>query len=85
MQHRHIKEGYEDTIEAVEDVLERGSVGDWRELASKIKRDPYGAEAQAVDVVLDHRHIYGTGAMWKMFLRKCRMEISEIVTPNLTG
>jgi len=40
MRHRDIEDGYEDSVPAVEDILERGSVEDWQELARKIREDP---------------------------------------------
>ncbi|BAS29260.1 hypothetical protein [Limnochorda pilosa] len=68
MEHRHLNPGYEDTVEAVEDVLERGSVEDWRDLAARVREDPGGAAARALRTVLEHRTMYGTTVIWRRFL-----------------
>lgn len=57
-------------MEAVEDVLERGSVEDWRELAARVRADPDGPAAQALRTVLKHRYMYGTTVIWQRFLER---------------
>jgi hypothetical protein len=68
MQHRHLVDGYEDSVEAVQDVLERGSVEDWADLARRVSIDPHGAAASALTIVLDHGYMYGTTVIWRRFL-----------------
>jgi hypothetical protein len=68
MRHRHIVDGYEHTVEAVEDILARGSVEDWRALAAVVRSDPRGAAAQSLRVVIDHVPMYGTTNLWRWFL-----------------
>lgn len=63
----HIPPGCEDSVEAVEDVLDRGSVDDWRELAARVRRDPDGEAARSLRVVLCARHFYGTTTIWRDF------------------
>lgn len=70
MDHRHLNPGYEDSVEAVEDVLERGTVDDWRALAARIRQDPDGRAARALRVVLKNRYFYGTTAIWRRFLER---------------
>lgn len=70
MQHRHLNQGYEDTVEAVEDVLERGTPEDWRELAAAVRADPNGPVARAVRVVVENRYMYGTTVIWRRFLER---------------
>lgn len=72
MDHRHLNRGYEDSVEAVEDVLERGTVDDWRALAMRIRQDPHGPAARALRVVLEHRYFYGTTAIWRRFLERLK-------------
>lgn len=76
MEHRHIMPGHEDSAEAVEDVLERGGVQDWRELAARVRQDPAGPAARALRVVLAHRYMYGTTVIWQRFLE--RLESSQM-------
>ncbi len=68
MRHRHILEGHEQSVEAVEDVLARGSVGDWRALAAVVRAEPAGPAAQALRVVVQHVPMYGTTNLWRWFL-----------------
>lgn len=68
MRHRHIKEGFEDTVPAVEDALARGTVDDWRELAERIRRDPAGPATKSLRIVLKHVPMYGTTVIWRDFL-----------------
>lgn len=70
MRHRHIKDGYEDTVAAVEDVLARGTVADWRELAERIRREPTGPAARFLQTVLEHVPMYGTTVIWRDFLQR---------------
>jgi hypothetical protein len=68
VQHRHLVDGYEDCVEAVQDVLERGSVEDWADLARRVSIDPHGAAASALTIVLDNQYMYGTTVIWRRFL-----------------
>ncbi|HBA54680.1 hypothetical protein [Syntrophorhabdus aromaticivorans] len=77
MIHRHLNEGFESTIEAVEDVLDRGTISDWRELYAKIVKNPFGEEAEAVKIVITNRHIYGTSVIWGMLLDKLCSSVKE--------
>jgi len=70
MRHRHIREGFEESIVAVEDILTRGSVDDWRELASRVREDPKGASAQALRAVVENVYMYGTTVIWRNFLKR---------------
>ncbi len=70
MQHRHIREGYEHTVEAVEDVLARGGAEEWRHLAEVVRADPNGPAAQSLRIVLDHVPMYGTTNLWRWFLEE---------------
>lgn len=72
MEHRHILPGHEDTVPAVEDVLDRGTVDDWRALAQRVVADPGGPAARSLQVVLDHVPMYGTTTLWRHFLEEVR-------------
>ncbi len=68
MRHRHIREGDEHCVEAVEDVLDRGTVEDWRRLAREVLTHPGGEAAHSLRVVLGYARIYGTTPLWQDFL-----------------
>ncbi len=70
MRHRHIVEGFEDSVPAVEDILDRGSVEDWRELARKVRQNPHGEAARSLRIVLANTYMYGTTAIWRAFLER---------------
>lgn len=72
MRHRHIKNGFEDTVVAVEDVLARGTMADWRELAARIQRDPTGPAARSLQIVLDNVPMYGTTVIWRDFVERLK-------------
>ena len=48
LHHRHLAPGFESSVAAVADVLECGTLSDWRELARQIQIDPDGPYARAV-------------------------------------
>ena len=68
MHHRHIREGYEHCVEAVEDVLERGTVEDWERLAREVLTHPGGEAARSLRIVLGYARICGTTRLWEDFL-----------------
>lgn len=74
MRHRHIVEGHEHTVPAVEDVLDRGTVADRRDLAAVVRADPRGATATALATVLSHTDMYGTTRLWRRFLERLDIE-----------
>ncbi|MDA8065061.1 MAG: hypothetical protein M0031_06090 [Thermaerobacter sp.] len=70
MRHRHLNPGFEDSVPAVEDVLERGHLDDWRDLAREILANPAGTRVQSLRTVLSYYDGYGTARLWKDFLRR---------------
>lgn len=49
----------------LEEVLLYGSVDDWKELYRIITDHPFGAEALALEKVLDATEIYGATHLWR--------------------
>lgn len=43
MKHRHLQDGHESSAPAIEDVLERGTLADWQDLARRLRADPFGS------------------------------------------
>lgn len=68
MRHRHLYPGFEDSAAAVADVLDRGTLEDWRELARHLREEPFGRYAAAVERVLAGPHLYGTTVLWTRYL-----------------
>lgn len=71
MHHRHLLPGFETTVASVSDVLERGTLADWRELAHQIRDNPSGPLAEAVRKVTEHLNFYGTTILWRDYLERC--------------
>jgi len=78
LHHRHMEDGFEDTPMAVEDVLDRGSVADWRQLAVAVRQEPYGKTAQSLRKVLANTYMYGTTRIWLELLNELTGEKLEI-------
>ncbi len=77
MRHRHLYPGFEDSTAAVADVLDRGSLEDWRELARHLRADPFGRHAAAVERVLAGPHLYGTTVLWTRYLATLRQQVAR--------
>lgn len=56
----------------LEEVLSHGSLGDWKVLRCMIADRPFGAEAGALEKVLNAVDIYGATSLWKGILRHLR-------------
>ena len=68
--HRHLDPGAEDSATAIEDVLDNGSVDDWRALARRVQQDPQGPAARSLRIVLEHCQFYGTSRLWRDWLER---------------
>lgn len=75
--HRHLD--YEESVPLVErglaaldDVLERGDLDDWRPIAAAIRADPHGGLADAVLGLCRDHPMYGTSALWRAWIEHLR-------------
>lgn len=83
VEHRHLKNGVQDSVAAVADILDRGTVKDWRELAARIRRNPDGAAARSLRTVLERvPHMYGTTYIWRGFLRRFEARLKRDARPT---
>lgn len=73
MKHRPLVSDFSSNTAVVADILERGTLADWRRLAA-IRRDPEGPYARAVNRVISGSHFYGTTTLWGDFLARCQTE-----------
>ena len=74
MKHRHLVSDFSPNTAVVADILERGTLADWRRLAAAIQRDPEGPYARAVKRVISGSHFYGTTTLWGDFRARCHAE-----------
>lgn len=54
------------------EVLEEGSLTDWREIYLRVADRPFGPTAHALERVLSHGETYGVTPLWKGILRTVR-------------
>jgi len=70
MRHRHldVPEGTpvaELGLAAIDDILDRGDLDDWKPLLVEIARDPWGVVAERVLHVVHHHRMYGTTPLFR--------------------
>jgi|GEM_PF-6930183 len=74
MRHRHLASSSGDSPTAIEDILDRGAIEDWRDLARRVRADLHGQAAESLRQILKHRHMYGTTYLWRDYLRDLELE-----------
>lgn len=74
MQHRHLVVELSPNTAVVADILERGTLADWRRLASQVRNDPEGPYARAVRRVVEGAYFCGTTILWSDYLDWCQNE-----------
>jgi len=62
--------------EAIETVIDRGSLSDWRRLADAIRRDPWGPAARTTETVVAWGEHYGVDALMGETIRRAREEVT---------
>jgi DNA-binding transcriptional regulator YiaG len=63
--------------EAIETVIDRGSLSDWRQLANEIRRNPWGPAARTTEVVVGWGEHYGVDALMTNVIRRARDDINQ--------
>jgi hypothetical protein len=72
MPHRHLADPASLSLMALDDVLDRGSPGDWSALVRILRADPHGTVSEKV-LHLCHAHpMYGTSKLWPAIVAKLR-------------
>ena len=56
--------------------LERGSLRDWRRIASEIRRQPWGRVARAVEEILTYSQPYGVAPLMERVISTARKQAS---------
>jgi DNA-binding XRE family transcriptional regulator len=57
---------------AIDALLERGDLHDWRALAREVARDPWGDLSNRILQISDAHQMYGTSALWKHWIARRR-------------
>ena len=63
--------------EAIETLIDRGSLSDWRRLASAIRRNPWGPAARTVEAISDWGEHYGVDALTAEVVRRAREDVDH--------
>jgi len=71
MRHRQLRD-QRLTLAALDDLLENGTLADWRPVLARIRREPYGPIAARVEELLQARDYEETGALWRSVLDDAR-------------
>jgi DNA-binding transcriptional regulator YiaG len=62
-------------VEAIETVMDRGSLSDWRRLAAAIRRNPWGPAARTVETIAGWDEHYGVDALMTNVIHRAREEV----------
>ena len=60
--------------EAIETVLDRGSLSDWRRLSRSIRDDPWGPVARAVEAISGRDEHYGSDRLMRTVIERARSD-----------
>ncbi len=63
--------------EAIETVIDRGSLSDWRQLADAIRRNPWGPAARTAETVASWGEHYGVDALMSRLIHHAREEVTR--------
>jgi DNA-binding transcriptional regulator YiaG len=63
--------------EAIETVMDRGALPDWRRLAGVIRRHPWGEVARSVEAVAGWGEHYGVDALMLAVIRRARDDVER--------
>ncbi len=71
MRHRHLR-GQRLTLAALDDLLENGTLADWRPVLARVRREPDGDVATKIETLLRSRDYEETGALWQAVIADAR-------------
>jgi DNA-binding transcriptional regulator YiaG len=62
--------------EAIETVIDRGALSDWRQLVAVIQRNPWGPAARTAEIVVGWGEHYGVDALISNVIRHARADVA---------
>lgn len=71
MRHRHLTHRRL-TVAALDDLVENGTLADWRPVLARVRREPFGPVASRLEDLLNARDYEESGALWRSFLERAR-------------
>jgi DNA-binding transcriptional regulator YiaG len=63
--------------EAIETVIDRGTLADWRQLANAIRSNPWGPAARTTETIVGWGEHYGVDALMTRVIECARAELSQ--------
>jgi DNA-binding transcriptional regulator YiaG len=63
--------------EAIETVMDRGSLSDWSRLADAIRRNPWGPAARTTEAISSWGEHYGADALMAEVIRRAREDVDR--------
>lgn len=63
--------------EAIETVIDRGSLSDWRALANAIRQNPWGPAARTTETVVGWDEHYGVDALMRRVIDRARADLTR--------
>jgi hypothetical protein len=72
MHHRHLNH-QRLTLAALDDLIENGTLADWRPVLARVRRDPEGPVASRLAQLLSAKDYKESGALWQRFLDEARI------------
>jgi hypothetical protein len=73
MIHRHLT-GTELTLAALDDLIENGTLADWRPVLARVRREPDGDLAHKIEDLTGRRDYGESGVLWRAFITRFRVE-----------
>ncbi len=73
MIHRHLAH-QRPTMAALDDLLENGTLADWRPILADVLRDPGGETARRILLLAERRDYREAGGFWRAFIAKARSD-----------
>ncbi|MGQ0679806.1 MAG: helix-turn-helix domain-containing protein [Actinomycetota bacterium] len=66
---------------AIDDLLDRGDLGDWRPLAEAVAADPHGRLAGVVLNLCNAHPMYGTSELWRLWIGELKATARDEPAP----
>jgi DNA-binding XRE family transcriptional regulator len=82
MEHRHLDVDpatpvAELGLAALDDILDRGDLEEWRPLLAEVRRDPHGLVADRILRLVDAHAMQGTSELWRSWITSVRASPAE--------
>ncbi|MGQ0678690.1 MAG: helix-turn-helix domain-containing protein [Actinomycetota bacterium] len=79
MIHRHLDVPEDTRVEdlglaALDNLLDRGDLADWRPMAQAVAADPFGQLAESLIRLCNAHPMYGTSTLWKSWITTLRQQ-----------